>query len=168
MTGNSGTLTAERHSFFDRLVGFLRFDRETYEEIDRDPVAIWQALLVVVVASAAAALGTYIARPDSMAFLTAFGSEVAQWALFALLAYLVGISLFAPPRRASLWQIGRLIGFAQAPRVLGIFSFIPGFLGGLIPLIGTGIFLVDAIASLRAAFAYSPRRSIATAVFTFV
>jgi Yip1-like protein len=168
MAGNSGTLTAERHSFFDRLVGFLRFDRETYDEIDHDPVAIWQALLVVAVASAAAALGTYIARPDSMAFLAAFAGEVAQWALFALLAYFVGISLFAPPRRASLWQVGRLIGFAQAPRVLGVFSFIPGFLGGLIPLIGTGIFLVYAIASLRAAFDYSPRRSIATAVFTFV
>jgi Yip1 domain len=165
---NSGTLAAERHSFFDRLVGFLRFDRDVYEEIERDPAAIWQALLVVAIASAAAALGIYIARPDSLAFLAAFAGEVAQWALFAALAYFVGISLFAPPRRASLWQVGRLIGFAQAPRVLGIFGFIHGFLGGLIPLVGTGIFLVYAIACIRAAFDYSPRRSIAITVFTFV
>jgi hypothetical protein len=168
MAGNSGTLAAERHSFFERLVGYLRFDRDAYDEISHDPAAGWQALLVVAIASAAAALGTYIAHPNSIAFLGAFVGEIAQWALFALLAYFVGISLFAPPRRASLWQVGRLIGFGQAPRVLGFFSFIPGFLGGLIPLIGTGIFLVYAIASLRAAFDYSPRRSIATAVFTFV
>lgn len=168
MAGNSRLAAAERHSFIDRLVGFLRFDRDSYDEIEHDRVATWQALLVVVIASAAAALGTYIARPDSLAFLEAFAGEVAQWALFAVLAYFVGISLFAPPRRASFWQIARLIGFAQAPRVLGVFSFIPGFFGALIPLIGSGIFLVYAIACMRAAFDYSPRRSIATAVFTFV
>lgn len=170
MATNSGSLEAEQgsHSFFQRLVGFLRFDLPTYDEIAADPGAIWQALAVVVVAAAAAVVGTLPSHPDPVQMAMRFAGELAQWAVFAGLAHFTGITLFRPPRYPSLIEHLRLFGFAQAPMVLTIFTALPGLLGNVLPLVGTGILLVYAVAIFRASCGFDVRKAVICAIFTYV
>ena len=170
MATDSGTLEAkqESHSFIGRLVGVLRFDLATYDEIAADPAAIFQALAVVVIAAAAAVVGTLPSHPDTLAMAQRFGGEVGQWAIFAGLAHFTGITLFRPPRYPTLIEHVRLFGFAQAPMALTIFAAVPGLVGNVVPLVGTGILLVYAVAIFRASCGFDTRRAVICAVFTYV
>ena len=47
-----------RHSFVERVIGALRLDAATYEEVEHDPSSLGQAAGVVAVAALAAAIGT--------------------------------------------------------------------------------------------------------------
>jgi hypothetical protein len=125
-------------SLQDRMIGAMRVQASTFEEVEHDAAATSQAAVVVLIAAVAAAIGgiswAYF-RP--VAIVLAIVLALIGWAISAAVLWLVGTRLFPGPKtEADFGQLLRVSGFAQAP---GVFSVL-----GLIPIIGLLIrFLVS-------------------------
>src|SRR5262245_28400365 len=115
-------------TFFRRLVGAALLDNATYEEVEADRTANAQTLAVVVMSSAAAAVGargtaagaawTFFASASVLALLT--------WAAFALLTFEVGSRILPTPEtRIDPGELLRTLGFAAAPELIQVFGVVP-------------------------------------------
>ena len=117
-----------------RMFGAARLDPHTFEEVEHDTGATWQAVLVVIIVSIAGAVGGIFAGDGDILKGIIFGviRGVVSWAVWALAAMLVGTTLLKTQDTHADWgQVARGTGFAQTPGVLSILVFIP-FAGGFI------------------------------------
>jgi hypothetical protein len=114
--------------FSMRLIGALSVDPITYEEVENDRSATWQAVLVVVMSSAAAGIGAFGWGTGSLrGVLFISGLALLAWATWALITFEIGTRLM-PERgtRADVGQLMRTIGFSAAPGILRVFGIVPG------------------------------------------
>jgi hypothetical protein len=119
-------------SFQDRVVGAIRLQAATFEDIERDPSAVSQAAIVVVAATIAGSIG-------ALRYGLFLGTTVASivfgligWAVGAAVVWLVGTRLMPGKNtEADFQQVLRVIGFAQAPGLFNVLGIIP-FLGWLV------------------------------------
>lgn len=114
--------------FAMRLIGALAIDPVTYEEVETDRNATWQALLVVVMSSAAAGIGAFGWGTGSLRGVL-FISTLAliAWATWALITFEIGTRLMPESgTRADVGQLLRTIGFSAAPGILRVFGVVPG------------------------------------------
>ena len=126
-----------------RMLGAMRMDVNTYEDVEDDRGATWQAMAVVVIVSICGGVGFLLANmmsgEESVGALgLVFGvlRGIAGWALWALVTWLVGSTVLKTPDTVADWgQLARGTGFAQTPGVFHLFVFVP-FIGGLIWLLG--------------------------------
>jgi hypothetical protein len=113
-------------TFQQRVVGALRLEPQTFEEVERDPTATSQALLVVVLAAVSAGLAS-ITAGAGMLFITLLAALVG-WVIWALLTFVIGTKLLPEKdTHADLGQLLRVLGFAAAPGLLGVLGIIPLF-----------------------------------------
>jgi hypothetical protein len=128
-------------SFGDRIVGAMKLDVPTFEEIERDTNAMGQAIGVIVIAAVASAVGA--GRFGIMVLpFTALASLVGYLA-WSLAVFLIGTKLMPEPTtKADFNQTFRVVGFAAAP---GLFSVL-----GILPLIGGLVRLVVAVWTIAA------------------
>jgi hypothetical protein len=114
--------------FAMRLIGALAVDPVTYEEVESDRSATWQALLVVVMSSAAAGIGAFgwgNASVRGVLFISALA--LLTWATWAVITFEIGTRLMPESgTRADVGQLMRTIGFSAAPGILRIFGIVPG------------------------------------------
>ena len=158
----------ERHSFAERVIGAARLDRRIYEEVEHDRDATMQAAALVVLGSIAAGVAA-LASGDIVSFLLGvFVVGLAGWAVYAWLAYFIGTRLLAGPETSADWgELARTLGFAQAPRLLLVLSFVP-VLGAIAALAAALWTLVTTVVALRAALDFGTGRAIATAVLAWL
>ena len=120
-----------------RMIGAARLNVETYEDVEHDSGATLQAMLVVVLVSIASVVGQLIGGTDAgVGWIIVSGiiRGVVSWALWALFAWLIGSTLLKTAQTEANWgQLARCTGFAQAPRLLNVFLFIP-YVGPVIVL----------------------------------
>ena len=156
-----------RRSFVERVIGAAKLDRSVYEEVEHDPEATRQAAALVVLGSIAtgvAALGS--GRP--LDFVLGIVLGLVSWAIYAWIAYFIGTRLLAGPDTSASWsEVARTMGFAQAPRLLLVVSFVP-VLGAIVGLVVSIWFLVTTIAALRAALDFGTGRAIVTAILSWL
>ena len=122
MTGNL------KSSFSRRLMGAAMLDVGTFEEIESDKGATGQALLVVVLSSAAAGIGALGLGEQNVAAV-AFATVVAllAWAAWALVIFEIGVRLMPQSTtKSSVLELMRTIGFASAPGILRVAGAVPG------------------------------------------
>ncbi len=125
-----------------RMLGAVRMNVDTYEDVEGDRSATWQAMAVVVIVSICTGVGALlsgvISGEESVDILDlVFGVilGIVGWALWALVTWIVGTTLLKTPATDADWgQLARGTGFAQAPGIFRIFVFVPG-VGGLIGLL---------------------------------
>ena len=118
-------------TFGERIVGALKLDANTFEDIERDPTAMGQAVGVIALAALAGSLGQ-IWRFGFGAMLLAMVGSLFGYALWAVVVWLVGTKLMPDPAtKADFPETFRVIAFASAPGFLGAISIIP-FLGTLL------------------------------------
>jgi hypothetical protein len=125
-----------------RMLGAIRMNVDTYEDVEGDRSATWQAMAVVVIVSICTGVGALlsgvISGEESVDILDlVFGVilGIVGWALWALVTWIVGSTILKTPETVADWgQLARGTGFAQAPGVFRIFVFVPG-VGGLIGLL---------------------------------
>jgi hypothetical protein len=125
-----------------RMLGAIRMNVDTYEDVEGDRSATWQAMAVVVIVSICTGVGALlsgvISGEESVDILDlVFGVilGIVGWALWALVTWIVGTTLLKTPATDADWgQLARGTGFAQAPGIFRIFVFVPG-VGGLIGLL---------------------------------
>ena len=155
-------LSSSSSSFVDRIIGAIRLDPATYEEVQRDKQATWQALAVVAIASVLTGIGSSQGRGDGL--VGGIVSAVLLWAIFALFAYVVGTRLLpSPATSASFEEVLRALGFSYAPAFFGILGLVPG-VGSLLLFIASVWSLVAGITALRQSLEVSTGRAIAIGV----
>ncbi len=120
-----------------RMIGAARLNVDTYEDVEHDSGATLQALLVVVLVSISSFVGQLLLGDDSnvvSALVNGITSGIIGWALWALFTWLIGATLLKTAQTEANWgQLARCTGFAQAPRLLNVFLFIP-YVGPVIVL----------------------------------
>jgi hypothetical protein len=157
--------TLGRRSITDRMLGALRLDAATYEEIEADTKATGEAAFVVVASALVAAAGYALRLGGEVnaGILGAIG-ELIGWALYAWFAWLVGTKLLAGPNTRSSWgEIARTLGYATTPRFLIILVAIPGLLG-IVRLVVALWRLAATIVALRQALDIGTGRAIVVGI----
>ena len=156
-----------RRSFVERVIGAAKLDRSVYEEVEHDPEATRQAATLVVLGSIATGVaGLGSGRP--LDFVLGIVLGLVSWAIYAWIAYFIGTRLLAGPDTSASWsEVARTMGFAQAPRLLLVVSFVP-VLGAIVGLVVSIWFLVTTIAALRAALDFGTGRAIVTAILSWL
>ena len=117
-----------------RMLGAAMLNPDTYEDVEHDSSATWQAILVVILVSVAGGIGGILAGDGDFLRGVVFGiiRGVVSWAVWALAAMLVGTTILKTAATHADWgQVARGTGFAQTPGLLSVLVFIP-IAGGII------------------------------------
>lgn len=121
-------------SLQERIIGAMRLDSNTFEEVERDETAMGQAMLVVIAAGIAAAIGA-IGRGGLRFMFVLLFAAIAGWFIWAFLTFIIGTKLMPEKQtQADFGQMLRVLGFSAAPGLLNILGFIP-FFGWIIGLV---------------------------------
>lgn len=121
-------------TFGDRVLGALKLDANTFEDIERDPAAMGQAVGVIAISAVASGLANVWYGGISGIILGLITSLIG-YALWATVVWLVGTKLMPDPAtKADFPETFRVLGFAAAPGVLAIITVIP-LLGWLLMVI---------------------------------
>ena len=114
--------------FSNRTMRAAALDRSLYEEVEADPAAGRQALMVVFLASLAAGVGSGGWHGPSLRTFVVFTAiALATWTAWAWLIAEMGRRFLPEPQtRTSFGELLRTLGFAAAPGFLQIFAAMPG------------------------------------------
>ncbi|MCC6607049.1 MAG: YIP1 family protein [Anaerolineae bacterium] len=156
----------------DRIIGVLKLDVNTYEAIEADEGATSQAAIVVaVVAIVGGLIGGGISAAMGGSFLGSFLRQMLgafiSWFIWSGVTYFVGTSMFGG--KATMGEMLRVLGFAQAPGILGIIPVCGSFVGWIWTLACTfiairqGLDLDNSKAAMTAVVAF-----IAVLIVTFI
>lgn len=110
----------------ERVIGALRLQASTYEEVEHDQAATTQAaMLVAAVAVARGLAGIRFAGIGGL--IVGIVLSLIGWVIGAVVLWLVGTKLFPGKNtEADLGQMLRTLGFAQAAGLLSILGIVPG------------------------------------------
>jgi hypothetical protein len=121
-------------TFGERVIGALKLDANTFEDIERDPSAMGQAVGVIAISAVASGLANVWYGGISGIILGLITSLIG-YALWATVVWVVGTKLMPDPAtKADFAETFRVLGFAAAPGVLAIITIIP-LLGWLLMVI---------------------------------
>ncbi|HMQ54986.1 MAG TPA: YIP1 family protein [Anaerolineae bacterium] len=176
---------------FQRIIGVLKLDVNTFESIEHDQSATGQAAIIVTVVAILAAIGSFFGAQTSTAAIRSmaeqFGGDFpteavaainpvglslstfigvfVSWLVWSLLTYLIGTALFKG--QATVGEMLRVLGFAQAPQLLRLFSFIP-CLGAIISLVAAIWTLVAGFIAVRQGLDISNGQTVITVVLSWL
>lgn len=160
-----------------RMIGAALFNADTYEEIEADPGAIGQAILVVIIVTICGTVGGVIAgligdaSPVKLllGIIAGLVFGIVRWAIWVSVLSLVGGMMLRTGSTQTSWaEIGRVVGFAYTPGILSIFSFVP-FIGWLFPLVAWVWTLAAVTMAVRQALDFeSTGRAIAVVLLSAV
>jgi hypothetical protein len=103
----------------DRMIGVLKLDVSTFEDIESDQNATSQAATVVLLVAILAGIGRGLGPGSFLGgFLSGLISVFVGWAIWSAVTYFVGTSLFGG--QADMGEMLRVIGFAFTPQLLRI------------------------------------------------
>jgi hypothetical protein len=151
----------------DRIVRAIRLDWTVFREIAQDKSAMKEAAIIVVVVSLLSAIGGGIASGDFiLSFLVNWIVAIlVGWIGWAMLTYFVGSLLFKG--KSDIAEMMRVLGYASAPKLLGLFGFIP-CVGWLIALAGWVLSLIAGFIAVREAMEFDTVDAIVTIVISWV
>jgi hypothetical protein len=138
---------------FAGVIRAARLDASFYEEVERDTSYTQDALVVVLLASVVGAFGAFIRGLFSGHFLSAIllfiltaAVGVGAYFLWVWAAHLIGTRFFRG--NGDFGMVQRALGFAFAPQLLYILSFI-SCLRGLVGLVAWVWSIVMAFIAIR-------------------
>jgi hypothetical protein len=121
-------------SFGERVVGAMRLDANTFEEIERDPTAMGQAAGIIALAAVSTGIG-WVWYGGISGIVTKVIISLIGYAVWAALVWLIGTKVMPDPgTKADFAEAFRVIGFAASPGILGIVTIIP-ILGWLLMIL---------------------------------
>jgi hypothetical protein len=151
----------------DRILRAIRLDWTVFREIAEDQNAMSQAAIIVVVVTFLSAIGSSIASGNFVVtFIVSWiVSILIGWIGWAIITYFVGTLLFKG--KTDIPEMMRVLGYASAPRLLGIFGFIP-CLGAIAAFIGAILALIAGVFAIREAMEFDTGKAIITVVVSWV
>jgi len=137
-------------SWVERMVGAARLNAATYEEVEADRTANFQALGVVVISAIAA--GISMAGGGGRGIAMGIIGGLVGWVLWAGLTWIIGTKILPTPEtHADMGELLRTTGFAATPGVIRVL--------GALPLVGW-IFNLVAGVWMLAAFVVAVRQAL--------
>ena len=134
-------------TFGDRVVGALKLDANTFEDIERDPTAMGQAVAIIALSALASNLGQ-IWRLGFGVMLFGVCSSLVGYLLWSVVVWLAGTKLMPDPAtKADFPETFRTIAFAASPGLIGVVTIVP-FLGGVLLFLLTPVILIWSIAAM--------------------
>ena len=115
MTSAETPIHTSHQSFARRFAGALRLAPGTFEDIERDPRALAQAVAVVTLAGAARGVGAF-ATEGVPGRIGSVAVGLTTWLIAGVLIWAIGAKRF--DCSSTLPEVLRTIGFATAPLVL--------------------------------------------------
>jgi hypothetical protein len=154
-------------SFTERLLGAARLDVQIYEEVEADETAMGQAMLVVILSSLAAGVGS--AGYGALGFFVGTVGALIGWFVWAGITSVVGTKLLPEPQTESdIGELLRTTGFSAAPGLLRVFGIVP-VVGWLVSFAAGIWMLVAMIVAVRQALDYkSTGRAVGVCLIGFV
>jgi hypothetical protein len=141
-------------SFAERMVGAMKADVPTFEEIEADQTAVPQAVAVIVLAGIASMIGNSWRLGISLGFMMLL-INLCGYALWTLLVVLIGTKVMPEPATKADFNEGfRVIGFTAAPGVFNVLAILP-FLGPLISFVIWIWMVVVGVVAVRQVLDYS-------------
>lgn len=141
-------------SLGERMVGAMKADVKTFQEIEADPTAIGQAVTVIVIAGVAALIGNLF-RAGVLVGVMSLVLSLVGTALWSLLVVLIGTKVMPEPTtKADFAEAFRVVGFTAAPGVFNVLAIIP-FLGPLISFVVWLWMIVIGVVAVREVLDYS-------------
>ena len=138
----------------ERMIGAMKADVKTFQEIEADPNALGQAVTVIVIAGVASLIGN-IFRVGLMGGIFSLIVSLIGYALFAFLVVIIGTKVMPEPSTKADFQEGfRVLGFSASPGVFNVLAIIP-FLGPLISFVLAIWMLVIGVIATREVLDYS-------------
>lgn len=114
-------------TYLRRLAGSFALDPVSFEDVEADDRATFQAAATVVLASAAAGVGAQGFGGELWAVLPFTVVTLLAWGAWALLTFEIGTRLLPGSRTyADVGELLRTIGFAAAPGLLLALGALPG------------------------------------------
>jgi len=152
-------------AIFDRMLRAARLEPGVYEEVEADPGAMGQAVMVVLLSSLAVGIGSLGQAGVGEGLILGTIVALIAWVVWAFLTWIIGTRLLPEERtEADMGQLMRTIGFSAAPGVLRVVGFIP-VLGPLVVLVATVWMLVAMVVAVRQALDFtSTWRAVAVCV----
>ena len=151
-----------KRSFGERLMGALRLDAATYDEIEHDPDALGQAAGVIALSAVCAGIGS--ASGGLGAILGGVVAAFIGWLLATGIVWLIGVRMMG--HTSDYPELLRTLGFASAPQLLLIIAFIP-VLGAIVRI---GVFfwgLAAYVVAVRQALDVETGRAIVVCVLAW-
>jgi hypothetical protein len=153
-----------QRSFVDRLMGAIKLDAGVYSEIEHDPAAMGQAGVVVVLASLAAGIGSGVQLGATGLIAATIGGLIG-WAVSTAVVWLIGVQIMK--HTSDYNELLRTLGFASAPRLIGVLGVIPGL--GIVASLVAGILgLVAYVVAVREALDVTTGRAIFVCVLAYL
>jgi hypothetical protein len=141
-------------SLSERMVGAMQANVSTFEEVEKDPAALGQAVTVIAIAAIASLIGN-IFRIGLGGGLVALVATFIGYAVWTVIVVVVGTKLMPEPATKADFAEGfRVIGFAASPGVFNVLAIIP-FLGPLISFVITLWMLVIMVIAVRTVLDYT-------------
>lgn len=140
-------------TFTNRIIRAAKLDVQVYEEVEADVRANGQAMLVVVLSSVAAGIGSFERGGISGIFLIGI-TDIIGWFIWAYITYYVGTKILPEPQTSSNpGELLRTIGFSRSPGFIRALGIIPGMVG-IVFLVASVWMLVTMIIAVRQALDY--------------
>jgi Yip1 domain len=122
-------------TFGDRVVGAMKLDANAFEEVERDPTSIGQAVGVIVLAAVSEGLG-WIYYNGLTGIVSGALLSIIGFLIWSAIVWLVGTRLMPEPTtKADFPETFRVLGFAAAPGLVGVITIIPILGWLLVPVI---------------------------------
>lgn len=159
----------------ERIVRAIRLDWTVFREIAEDQKAMKEAAIIVLVvtflSAIGSAVGVTVAGLGIGRAVTSFFNEwlingvLIGWIGWAIITYFVGALLFQG--KTDIPEMMRVLGYASAPKLLGLFGFIP-CIGWLAALAGWLLSLIAGVIAIREAMDFDTGKAIVTVVIGVV
>lgn len=141
-------------TFGERVVGAMKLDANTFEEIERDPTAVGQAAGVIALAAVSIGIGNLYYGGLSGIVWNVVASLIG-YVVWSVLVWVVGTKVMPDPAtKADFPEVFRVLGFAASPGILGIVTIIP-ILGWLVLFVIWLWQLAAMVVAVRQALDYS-------------
>jgi hypothetical protein len=140
--------------FQDRLFRAIKLDGSLYEEVEADSGALTQSILVILLSSVAAGIGS-IWSLGIGGIISGTLSTFILWLIWSYVTYLIGVKFLPEETTQSTYtELLRTTGFASAPGILRVLGIIPG-IGSIINFIAWIWMLVAMVVAVKHALDYS-------------
>lgn len=151
-------------SLLRRMGRAALLDWRLYEEVEAEPRAMRQALLVVLLASAAGVLGSWLAERPPLRLALDVLEPLVLWVAGSAFAYMVGATfLRGPQTRTDYAEVLRTTGFAFVPQLLRVFTFVPLAVVGFGATVVADLWTVVAgVVAVRQALDFTTLRALGT------
>jgi hypothetical protein len=154
------------------IIRAIKLDSAFYEEVEQDPSYDRDSLAVVILASLLGGIGGLISMAMSgnilqaiIAFVVTVVLTLVGFFLWVWIATFVGTKLFKGTGKFE--NVKRAMGFAYAPQLLNILSFIP-CLGGIIGLVAWVVSVIAGVKAVRQALNQDNTNAILTVVVSAI